>query len=274
METLKDDGRSGTLTKWTGRSISKPRMPLTTGHGARPKTGRWTWPGSCARASQELREIVAQLFEGMDEYAGMRFVRGYHIGAASVMEEHGIPGAEAHAQLVPGLENLPVALQEVKRQQRKVFGAQALCSMEVMRSMLLYQSETGLNPEISPDVRESYLWGLILDLEKELCGELSEEYQEKLDQLRLGVKLEDGPTAPAIVNLRDYDHERGFTLFDITIHEGRNRQIRRMCDAIGFPVRDLKRIKLGPLQLQNLGRGKFRSLSEQELSQLRKAAKL
>jgi|GEM_PF-63319 len=98
--------------------------------------------------------------------------------------------------------------------------------------------------------------------------------QEKLDQLRLGVKLEDGPTAPAIVNLRDYDHERGFTLFDITIHEGRNRQIRRMCDAIGFPVRDLKRIKLGPLQLQNLGRGKFRSLSEQELSQLRKAAKL
>ena len=97
---------------------------------------------------------------------------------------------------------------------------------------------------------------------------------EKLDQLRLGVKLEDGPTAPAIVNLRDYDHERGFTLFDITIHEGRNRQIRRMCDAIGFPVRDLKRIKLGPLQLSNLGRGKFRSLSEQELSQLRKAAKL
>ena len=57
-------------------------------------------------------------------------------------------------------------------------------------------------------------------------------------------------------------------------HEGRNRQIRRMCDAIGFPVRDLKRIKLGPLQLSNLGRGKFRSLSEQELSQLRKAAKL
>lgn len=98
--------------------------------------------------------------------------------------------------------------------------------------------------------------------------------QEKLDQLRLGVKLEDGPTAPAIVNLRDYDHERGFTLFDITIHEGRNRQIRRMCDAIGFPVRDLKRIKLGPLQLSDLGRGKFRSLSEQELSQLRKAAKL
>lgn len=98
--------------------------------------------------------------------------------------------------------------------------------------------------------------------------------QEKLDLLRIGVKLEDGMTAPAIVNLRDYDHDRGFTLFDITIHEGRNRQIRRMCDAIGFPVRDLKRVKLGPIQLQNLGRGKFRPLSEYELAQLKKAAKL
>ena len=98
--------------------------------------------------------------------------------------------------------------------------------------------------------------------------------QKKFDMLRVGVKLEDGMTAPAIVNLRDYDHDRGFTLFDITIHEGRNRQIRRMCDAIGFPVRDLKRIKLGPLQLSNLGRGKFRSLSENELAQLKKAAKI
>ncbi len=97
---------------------------------------------------------------------------------------------------------------------------------------------------------------------------------EKLDMLRIGVKLEDGMTAPAVVNLRDYDHEHNATLFDISIHEGRNRQVRRMCDAIGFPVRELKRIKMGPLQLNNLGRGKCRPLSEQELSQLKKAAKL
>ena len=97
---------------------------------------------------------------------------------------------------------------------------------------------------------------------------------EKLDMLRIGVKLEDGMTAPAIVNLRDYDHEHNATLFDIAIHEGRNRQVRRMCDAIGYPVRELKRIKMGPLQLSNLGRGKCRMLSEQELAQLKKAAKL
>ena len=92
--------------------------------------------------------------------------------------------------------------------------------------------------------------------------------------LRVGVKLEDGMTAPAVVNLRSYEHEHNFTLFDITIHEGRNRQVRRMCDAIGYPVRDLKRIKLGPLTLSNLGRGKFRELSEGELASLKKAAKL
>ncbi|MEE1230473.1 MAG: pseudouridine synthase, partial [Phascolarctobacterium sp.] len=65
-----------------------------------------------------------------------------------------------------------------------------------------------------------------------------------------------------------------FTLFDITIHEGRNRQVRRMCDAIGFPVRELKRIKLGTLTLSNLSRGKFRELSDSELAALKKAAKL
>lgn len=97
---------------------------------------------------------------------------------------------------------------------------------------------------------------------------------EKLDLLRLGIKLEDGVTAPAVVNLRSYEHEHNFTLFDITIHEGRNRQVRRMCDAIGFPVRDLKRIKMGPLTLSNLGRGKFRELTDKELAELKKAAKL
>lgn len=96
--------------------------------------------------------------------------------------------------------------------------------------------------------------------------------QEKLDVLRVGVKLEDGMTAPAVVNLRTYDHERNCTLFDITIHEGRNRQVRRMCDFIGFPVRDLKRIKLGPLNLSGLSKGKFRQLTEAELAELKKAA--
>ena len=96
--------------------------------------------------------------------------------------------------------------------------------------------------------------------------------QEKLDMLRIGVKLDDGMTAPAVVTLLEYDHARNMTLFDITIHEGRNRQIRRMCDYIGFPVRNLKRIKFGMLSLKGLSKGKMRELDDAEVENLKKAA--
>ena len=96
--------------------------------------------------------------------------------------------------------------------------------------------------------------------------------QEKLDMLRIGVKLDDGMTAPAMVTLLEYDHARNMTLFDITIHEGRNRQIRRMCDYIGFPVRNLKRIKFGTLSLKGLSKGKMRELDDAEVENLKKAA--
>ena len=87
-------------------------------------------------------------------------------------------------------------------------------------------------------------------------------------------RLDDGMTAPAVVTLLEYDHERNMTYFDITIHEGRNRQIRRMCDYIGFPVRNLKRIKFGTLSLKGLSKGKMRELNEDEAETLKKAAKL
>lgn len=92
----------------------------------------------------------------------------------------------------------------------------------------------------------------------------------KLDKLRMGVELEDGLTAPATVDLIGYDREREMTEFNITIHEGRNRQVRRMCDAIGFPVRDLQRTKMGPLALRGLGRGKVRELDDDEVQLLMK----
>ena len=98
--------------------------------------------------------------------------------------------------------------------------------------------------------------------------------QEKLDQLRLGVMLEDGMTAPAVVTLQGYDNERGLTNFEITIHEGRNRQVRRMCDFLGFPVRKLMRTKMGPLNLQGMRRGDSRELDEFEVTTLLEAAGL
>lgn len=98
--------------------------------------------------------------------------------------------------------------------------------------------------------------------------------EEKLDKLRIGVELEDGVTAPATVQLVEYQHEKNLTVFTIMIHEGKNRQVRRMCDYIGHPVRQLTRTKIANLNLSGLGRGKFRLLNDQEVKALYKAAKL
>ena len=98
--------------------------------------------------------------------------------------------------------------------------------------------------------------------------------QDKLDLLRIGVKLEDGMTAPALVNLLGYDYDKNLTRFTVTIHEGRNRQVRRMCDYIGFPVRYLRRVMMGPLTLTGLRRGDCRELFNEEIEELRAACGL
>jgi len=91
---------------------------------------------------------------------------------------------------------------------------------------------------------------------------------EKLDILRLGVPLEDGLTAPAFVELKNRNITAGTTEFNMSIHEGRNRQIRRMCDFIGYPVRFLRRIKVANLTLAGLKRGQYRELTAEELQAL------
>ena len=83
-----------------------------------------------------------------------------------------------------------------------------------------------------------------------------------LRALRAGVELEDGATAPAQVHLLAPDR------LELTIHEGRNRQIRRMCEAVGHPVRRLERVAIGGLSLGRLRSGSYRRLSTQEVDAL------
>ena len=90
----------------------------------------------------------------------------------------------------------------------------------------------------------------------------------KLNQLCSGIVLEDGPTAPAGVELIDVLN--GNALLEISIHEGRNRQIRRMCEHIGHPALRLKRISMGELKLGDLKTGYFRHLTRQEIARLKK----
>lgn len=90
--------------------------------------------------------------------------------------------------------------------------------------------------------------------------------------LRHGVLLEDGMTAPAEVEWVDYDEVQNVTVLDITIHEGRNRQVRRMLQAVGYPVVALTRIGYGPLRLEGLAPGTWRKLRPAEVAALRAAA--
>jgi 23S rRNA pseudouridine2605 synthase len=84
-----------------------------------------------------------------------------------------------------------------------------------------------------------------------------------LAMLREGVELEDGPTAPAEVRRLSTD------TLEITIREGRNRQVRRMCEAVGHPVVSLNRVAFGPLRLADLAPGAHRRLTDAEVAELR-----
>ncbi len=92
--------------------------------------------------------------------------------------------------------------------------------------------------------------------------------QEKIDLLRAGIQLEDGLTAPAMIDIMSFDRERNMTSLRITIHEGKNRQIRRMFAAIGFDVKQLKRVQFAFLTLEGLRRGGYRHLLPQEVEAL------
>lgn len=89
---------------------------------------------------------------------------------------------------------------------------------------------------------------------------------DQLDQLRNGIELRDGPTRPASVNRV---HETGGgTVFEITITEGRNRQVRRMVEALGAKVLKLVRTAIGPIRIGDLPIGKTRRLTKDEISSL------
>ncbi|WP_146552031.1 pseudouridine synthase [Rummeliibacillus sp. SL167] len=93
--------------------------------------------------------------------------------------------------------------------------------------------------------------------------------KEDLKKLERGIMLEDGKTAPAKVKVLSSNREQGKSIIAITIHEGRNRQVRRMFEAIGYPVLKLKREQFAFLGLQGLNAGESRTLTAHEVKQLR-----
>jgi 23S rRNA pseudouridine2605 synthase len=103
-------------------------------------------------------------------------------------------------------------------------------------------------------------------VEKEYLAEVDgEPSRGALRALREGVDLDDGRTAPAKASLV------APTLVRLVIHEGRNRQVRRMCEAIGHPVRRLVRTRIGPITDTTLKAGEWRPLTPDEVSSLARA---
>lgn len=86
--------------------------------------------------------------------------------------------------------------------------------------------------------------------------------EKALARLRRGVELDDGLTAPAVVG----QPQPG--VLRIVIHEGRNRQVRRMCEYVGYPVKQLVRTRIGPVVDPQLGPGRWRILTTDEVRKL------
>jgi pseudouridine synthase len=92
-----------------------------------------------------------------------------------------------------------------------------------------------------------------------------------IEKLRTGIPLDGRRTLPAEVRLLHAGRDDG--VLQITIREGRNRQVRRMCEAVGHPVQWLKRTRIGPIADRRLKTGQWRELSVEEVKALRKATR-
>ncbi|WP_409289046.1 pseudouridine synthase [Peribacillus sp. SCS-37] len=97
-------------------------------------------------------------------------------------------------------------------------------------------------------------------------------FRENIKKLERGIKLEDGMTAPARIKVLSADKKKGTSILEIVIHEGKNRQVRRMFEAVGHPVIKLKRERYASLDLTGLSPGDSRELTPHEVKQLRTLA--
>ena len=92
----------------------------------------------------------------------------------------------------------------------------------------------------------------------------------EVEQLRNGIKIDDYITKPARVKILKTDTEKGISRLEITIHEGKNRQVRKMCEAVGRKVLALHRSKIGGIGVKDIELGKWRYLTANEVQQILK----
>ena len=106
-----------------------------------------------------------------------------------------------------------------------------------------------------------------LEKEYEVACDI-EPTEHQLAKMAKGMNLKDGPTRPCRVD------PMGGKRFRIIITEGRNRQIRRMCERVGLDVRDLRRVRVGPMRMGSIAEGQWREMTQRDVDSLRDAAGL
>ncbi len=112
-------------------------------------------------------------------------------------------------------------------------------------------------------------------IEKEYFALVEGEVSEKsIKRLESGITIEGKRTLPAKAKIIHYEQKTNKTQLAITIHEGRKRQVRLMCDAIGNPVKNLKRVRIGPIVLKGMRAGMCKILGKTEVDKLKKLVKL
>lgn len=94
--------------------------------------------------------------------------------------------------------------------------------------------------------------------------------KDDIEKLEQGIKIEDYTTKPAKVKILKTDFEKNISRVQITIHEGKNREVRKMCEVIGYKVIALHRSKIGNLDVKNLKIGEWRYLNKEEIPLLLK----
>lgn len=97
--------------------------------------------------------------------------------------------------------------------------------------------------------------------------------KEKLMPLTKGIRIEGRKTAPARFEILSVDHQKETSIVELTIHEGRNHQVKNMLQAVGLPVQKLKRERYGALTLAGLRPGQYRPLHKKEVTTLLEDAK-
>lgn len=127
--------------------------------------------------------------------------------------------------------------------------------------LLLFTTDGELSHRLlHPRWKVPKTYRVLVDRKPDLCT---------VKSLRNGIELDDGPTTPAQV--RTVEHRGPRTLMEITITEGRKRQVRRMFSAVGHPVIELERVSFGPVDLGDLAPGAWRHLDAAEVEGLREA---